>query len=169
MVKLLVWLKWIWWSSQGDNHSFTSKTKFKIHHWGILYEKWEQGKGKKKKKKKTEIHKERAGHVLKKLTGNYWGLKFGCQKPPTYTGMQPAMYFSCVTRVTERNTDWERRMKCCVRMCVRGLLFKLMVHIIERTDHSVLGLIYTACYFTLIYGHYLHRIYGPLALWEAGM
>ena len=49
-------------------------------------------------------------------------------------------------------------------LCVRGLLFKLMVHIIERTDHSVLGLIYTACYFTLIYGHYLHRIYGPLAL-----
>lgn len=52
----------------------------------------------------------------------------------------------------------------CVCMCVRGLLFKLMAHIIETTDHSVLGLIYTACYFTLIYGHYLHRIYGPLAL-----
>lgn len=58
----------------------------------------------------------------------------------------------------------EERRKYRASMCVRGLLFKLMVHIIETTDHSVLGLIYTACYFTLIYGHYLHRIYGPLAL-----
>lgn len=53
---------------------------------------------------------------------------------------------------------------CCVCMCVRGLLFKLMVRIIEAADHSALGLIYTVCYFALIYGPYLHRIYGPLAL-----
>lgn len=44
-----------------------------------------------------------------------------------------------------------------------------MMHIIETTDHSALGLIYNGCDFPLIHGHYLQRIYGPLAVWEAGM
>lgn len=57
-----------------------------------------------------------------------------------------------------------RRRMGCVCMCGQGLLFKLMVRIIETTDHSALGLIYTVCYFALIYGPYLPRIYGPLAL-----
>lgn len=85
---------WVWWSSKGDNPSFNSKTKFKIHHLGILCEKLEQGIG---KKKKTVIQTEWSGHVLKLATENYWGLKCGCQKPPTYTETQPCdnVLFMC--------------------------------------------------------------------------
>lgn len=66
-----------------------------------------------------------------------------------------------IFHIKKQKTERNRKIK---RVRVRGLLFKLMVHIIETTDHSVLGLIYTAGYFTLIYGHYLHRIYEPLAV-----
>lgn len=57
----------------------------------------------------------------------------------------------------------ERENVGVVNVCQRSV-FKLMVHIIETTDPSVLGLIYTYGYFSLIYIHYLHRINGPLAL-----
>ena len=57
----------------------------------------------------------------------------------------------------------------CVRVCVWFISTLLLRdkrgRIIGAAEWRALGLIYTVCYFTLIYGHYLqNRIYGPLAV-----
>lgn len=59
-------------------------------------------------------------------------------------------------------------VSCVTRVSLRSA-FQINGPHYWKQQISVLGLIYTVCYFTSIYGTYLHRIYGPLALQGAGM
>ena len=120
MVKLLVWPKWIWWSSQGDNHSFTSKTKFKIHHWGILYEKWEQGKGKKKKKKNCDPHRM-VGSCVKRVDRELLGTEV--RVPETtdlHRNATGDVLFMCDKSYREKHRLREKNEMLCAHVCQRS-------------------------------------------------